>query len=114
MARARREAAADDPHANGSGVIPACLVIEMMAQTAGLILPEDVSAAYVAALSGVRLHRAPEAGETIDLEARLARRMGGLYQFDCSARTGTTPLADGTIVLAVVSIRGDGTTGVAR
>jgi hypothetical protein len=96
----RREAArlAIAAPEESSGVLPDCLLIELMAQTAGLGLSEG-DRAVVASIPRLRLHRPARNGETIDVEARRGRRFGALFSFDCRATSGGALLAEGEIIL---------------
>jgi len=85
---------------------PDCLLIELMAQTAGLGLPEG-GGAVIASIPRVRLHRAARAEETIDIEARRGRRLGSLFTFDCRATTAGELLAEGEIVLRAETVLGE-------
>jgi 3-hydroxymyristoyl/3-hydroxydecanoyl-(acyl carrier protein) dehydratase len=82
-----------------AGFLPRCLLIELMAQTAGLALPEEGGGGVVALIPRMRLHRDAAELETVAVEARLDRRFGAFFRFDCRATSGGDILADGTIVL---------------
>lgn len=73
--------------------------MEILNQTAGLLLPDETRLAMVAGLRGIRLHRAARIGERIQAEARLERRMGELYLFKCRAVASGELLAEGTVTL---------------
>lgn len=94
-----REVAAPDPAANPHGFLPSSLLLELMAQIAGLVLPESSTGAYVAALRDVRWHAAARQGEPLTVRAKLHRRMGSLYLFECRAEARHETLATGTITL---------------
>lgn len=78
--------------------LPQFLLIEMMCQTAGLALPEGFTGGLVAALDDVKMDRAPGEG-LLETEARLVRRLGSLFRFECSARDSGGVLARGAVVL---------------
>lgn len=73
-----------------------------MAQTAGLILPEESTGAWVAGIKAMRLHRAALRGERVEVRARLDRRMGALFLFECRAESAGRLLARGSITLRAV------------
>jgi 3-hydroxymyristoyl/3-hydroxydecanoyl-(acyl carrier protein) dehydratase len=99
IARGVRDAGDLDAHANESGFLPQCLLVELMEQTAGLALPEGSGGAYVAAIKRMRLRRAARRGERVEIEARLLRRIGPVFLFSCRATASGRPLADGSIAL---------------
>jgi len=80
------------------GFLPGCLLVELMAQTAGLGLPEG-GCAVVAGMTNVRVHRDASAAERIDVRARLHRSLGLLFVFSCRASADGEVLADGEITL---------------
>ncbi|MBI3447453.1 MAG: hypothetical protein HY049_00830 [Acidobacteria bacterium] len=80
------------------GFLPGCLLVELMAQTAGLGLPEG-GGAVVAAMTNVRLRREPASAERVDVKAHLDRHLGALYVFSCRASASGEILADGEITL---------------
>lgn len=88
-----------DPLANEAGFLPSSLLIELMAQTAGLILPGESSGAWVAGLRNMRLHDGARGGEPVEVRARLERRMGSLFLFECRASSSGRLLATGSITL---------------
>jgi len=99
IARGVRDAGPADPKANASGFLPQCLLVEMMAQTAGLALPEGNAGAFVAGVEKMHLHRAARAGARVEVEARLTRQVGRLFLFRCRAEAGGLMLAHGSIAL---------------
>jgi hypothetical protein len=94
-----RDAGAADTSANEAGFFPQCFVIELMGQTAGLAIPGDVTGAYVASISGMRLRGSARRGERIDTEARLLRRIGSIFLFRCRATASGRSIAQGSIAL---------------
>jgi len=94
-----REAAAGSLAAEAAGFLPQALLIELMSQTAGLILPSGSAAAFVARIDGMHLHRAARTGERVEVTARLERQVGRLFVFDCRAESTGAVLAHGSIVL---------------
>jgi len=82
-----------------AGDLPACLLIELMAQTAGLALPPGAAGAVVAGIPRMRLHRDAGETDTIEVTATRGRRFGRLVRFECRATSRGDLLADGEIVL---------------
>lgn len=87
-----------DIHLNPAGRFPALLLVELMAQAAGLMLA-GASGGVVAGIRRLHLHGAPRAGDRVEVEARLERSLGRIHQFACRARAGGADLAHGTILL---------------
>jgi 3-hydroxymyristoyl/3-hydroxydecanoyl-(acyl carrier protein) dehydratase len=88
-----------DPLLNAGGFFPGTLLVELMAQTAGLLLPGDNAGAFVAGLRDVAFHDAAREGESLEVRAVLDRSMGPLFIFDCRAETSGRILATGSITL---------------
>ena len=88
-----------DPLVNPDGFFPDCLLVEMMAQTAGLILPVEHGGAYVAGMREISICDTAREGESLEVLARLNRSMGALFIFDCRAETSGRLLATGIITL---------------
>jgi len=101
IVRGIRRPDSPDPLANAAGFLPQCLLVEMMAQTAGLGLPDEARGAFVAGIRDLRWRRAAPAGAAVEVEARLERRLGPVFRFDCRARSGGLLLARGSITLRV-------------
>ncbi len=100
-ALAARRVAADDPLVEGC--LPACLLLEACAQTAGLALgaPEPASPPPVlAAASAFRFHDSARPGDTLHVAARLERRLGSLTRFEVRVMVAERCLAEGFITLA--------------
>ncbi len=97
--RGVRDAGEADPSTNPEGFLPSCLLVELMAQTAGLVLPEEATGALVAAIGGMCVRRAARRGERVEVRARLERRIGALFLFDCRAEAAGRLLARGSITL---------------
>ncbi|HXI02075.1 MAG TPA: hypothetical protein VNI57_02755 [Candidatus Saccharimonadales bacterium] len=94
-----REPGLAHPAENPEGFLPGCLLVELMAQTAGLILPRESTGAYVAGIRRMRLLRAARGDDRVEVKARLDRRMGSLFLFDCRAEAAGRLLARGSITL---------------
>jgi len=94
-----REAPPGGHPAESAGFLPQCLLVELMSQTAGLVLPSGTGVAFVAGIQRMQLHEAARSGERVDVTARLERQLGALFVFDCRAESNGGLLARGSIVL---------------
>ncbi len=105
-------------HFPGDPIVPGVLVLEALAQAAGIHLLA-LEAAMQDVDAGVRGVRAPRAGmlvqseirfrrpvrppARIDLSARSDGGLGALYRFGVEAREGNAMVASGSLVLALGS-----------
>ena len=87
----RRPTAADDwffdGHFPGEPVVPAIVLVELLAQTGGLAIGSGAAAGEplalrVAALGGFKFPGAAVAGDVLEATARVVGRMGGLYKIE--------------------------------
>lgn len=100
----------NDPHLQGhfpgNPLMPGVLLVEAMAQTAGLLLPEG-SSAVLAQIKEARFRRPVVPGDQVRIEAVRIMALGGLYRFEVKAFVSGGPVAEGEIVLAIIT-PGDG------
>jgi predicted hotdog family 3-hydroxylacyl-ACP dehydratase len=99
---AEKQVAGDEHWLNADGFFPSMLLVELMAQGAGLLLEPDDARSDYAVLAGLRrmhLHGSVEAGQTIRVECSLTRQMGDVYLVSCASFSGGRPLAHGRIQL---------------
>ncbi len=93
-----------DPHLQdhfpGNPIMPGVLLIEAMAQTAGLLLPEG-SSAVLAQIKEARFRRPVVPGDQVRLEAERLGGLGGLHRFSVRASVDGAAVADAEIILAV-------------
>ena len=87
-------------HFPGNPIMPGVLLIEAMAQTAGLLLPEG-SSALLAQIKEARFRRPVIPGDQVRIEAERLGGLGGLHRFTVSATVDGTPVVEAEIVLAV-------------
>ena len=103
---AERSLAAGDSCLNDRGVMPAMLLVELMAQVGGLLLdPAGIGPHDYAVLAGIRrlhLHATAAAGDTVQVDCDLIRRLGDLHMIGCRASAGGRRLAHGTIQIRQV------------
>ena len=82
--------------------MPGVLLVESMAQTAGLLLPEG-SSAVLAQIKEARFHSPVIPGDQIRIEAVRRGGLGALHRFEVAALVNGVPAAEAEIVLAVVT-----------
>lgn len=102
---ALKNVTANDPHLQdhfpGNPLMPGVLLVESMAQTAGLLLPE-CSSAFLAQIKEARLRRPVIPGDQIRIEAVRRGGLGDLHRFEVAALVNGAPVAEAEIVLAVM------------
>jgi 3-hydroxyacyl-[acyl-carrier-protein] dehydratase len=109
IVRARRRAAPRDwffqGHFPGEPIVPAIVLIEMVAQAGGLAAasgmasPESVPL-RLAAVTGFKFPRAAGPGVMLDVTARVAGRMGPLVKIDGEVTADGSLVAHGSLTLA--------------
>ncbi|MBV1959548.1 MAG: 3-hydroxyacyl-ACP dehydratase FabZ [Pseudomonadales bacterium] len=88
-------------------VFPGVLIIEAMAQAAGILgfktmdkKPEDGSMYYFVGVDKVRFRRPVVPGDRLDLKAAIISERRGIWKFECSAEVDGEPVCDATILCA--------------
>jgi 3-hydroxyacyl-[acyl-carrier-protein] dehydratase len=92
-------------HFPNQTIMPGVLIIEAMAQIAGIALhsadpPGQPSQSYIAAIRSVKFRRPVTPGDQLKLTAEFVARMDKLSQFQVKAEVGGEIVAEGEIVLA--------------
>jgi len=82
-------------------LMPGTMILEGMAQTAGLLLPEG-ELAVLAGVERARFHRPVVPGDRITYRARRLRRRLGLLKAEVQAEVDGNPVAEATILLMEV------------
>lgn len=111
----RRTAAPDfyfDGHFPGEPVVPAVILVELVAQTGGLAVgaPRDDAAGEpvalrVAAIGGFKFPRGCGAGVTLETRARVVGHMGSLWKVEGEVTADGQRVAAGSLTLAETPAR---------
>lgn len=96
-----------DGHFPGQPVIPAIVLVELLAQTGGLAAGAPAPGAdaqplqlRVAALGPFKFPAGAGPGVTLEAEARVIGAIGGLYKIEGEVRADTRTVASGALTLA--------------
>ncbi|HET9480995.1 MAG TPA: hypothetical protein VFP98_04495 [Candidatus Polarisedimenticolia bacterium] len=96
----------DEPWITGRGTMPPLMLVELMAQTGGLLIDEGAAGrgdyAVLAGLRRMHMHDSARAGETVTVECTLVRKLGDLYLVRCRGRADGRELAHGSLQLRLV------------
>jgi 3-hydroxyacyl-[acyl-carrier-protein] dehydratase len=94
-------------HFPGKPIMPGVLIIEAMAQAAGVLgfksqekLPKDGYLYYFVGADNVRLKRPVVPGDQLILEAEIVMVRRGIYKFACKASVGDELACEATILCA--------------
>jgi 3-hydroxyacyl-[acyl-carrier-protein] dehydratase len=110
---ARRRTSAGDfyfqGHFPGAPVVPACVLVELIAQAGGLAAGTSRPSSgpiqlRVAAFGPCKFPAAAGAGITLDVEARVLGQLGGLYKIQGDVRADGHLVATGEVTLASVPL----------
>jgi 3-hydroxymyristoyl/3-hydroxydecanoyl-(acyl carrier protein) dehydratase len=103
---ALKNVTANDPHLQdhfpGNPIMPGVLLLEAMAQTSGLLLPQG-SSAFLAQVKDARFRRPVVPGDQVRLEASRRAGLGTLHRFEVKAFVVNALVAEAEIVLAVTN-----------
>ena len=87
-------------------LMPGTMILEGMAQTAGLLLPEG-KLAVLAGVERARFHRPVVPGDRVTYRARRLRHRLGLLKAEVQAQVDEKPAAEATILLMEVEDVGE-------
>jgi 3-hydroxyacyl-[acyl-carrier-protein] dehydratase len=87
-------------HFPGDPLVPGVILVEALAQTAGLAAGQTGKAFRLSAIKAMKFPRAVRPSEMIALSARKLAAVGGLCQFEVVARVGELVVAEGVVVLS--------------
>ena len=110
---ALKNVSANEPHFQGHfpgrPIMPGVLILEAMAQAAGVLafagqgaqqLPER-SVYYYVGIDNARFKKPVVPGDQLELEVKLERSLRGIGKFGCVARVGGTVVAEATILCSI-------------
>lgn len=89
-------------HFPDNPLMPGVLLLESMAQTAGLLLPTG-SSAFLAQIKEARFRRPVVPGDQVRIEAARLVGLGALHRFTVKAFVEAAAAAEAEIVLAVTN-----------
>src|SRR5262249_24056826 len=101
LVEARRTLRAGDRCLNQDGLLPAMLLVELMAQAGGLLL-QAVASGGGGVLAGGRRphpHRAARGGQTVTRRCTPRRRLGDVFLVEGAVSCGERRLAHGEVLL---------------
>lgn len=78
------------------------LLVEAIAQAALLLEggdPEIGRRGFLAGIESFEIRRTPEAGESLTIDVRIARRFGAIVKFEGEVRSGSDTVASGAILV---------------
>ena len=108
-----KNVSANEPHFQGHfpgrPIMPGVLILEAMAQAAGVLVfsaegaaqPNDRSVYYYVGIDNARFKKPVVPGDVLELEVVIERSLRGIGKFRCVARVGATVVAEATILCSV-------------
>jgi 3-hydroxyacyl-[acyl-carrier-protein] dehydratase len=109
---ALKNVSANEPYFQGHfparPIMPGVLILEAMAQAAGLVVLSAGAAGehhenlyYYVGIDNARFKKPVVPGDQLEIEVKLERMLRGIGKFSCLARVGGEVAADATILLTI-------------
>ena len=116
---AAKNVSANEPHFQGHfpgrPIFPGVLILEAMAQAAGILAfkthertPDEASAYYYAGIDNARFKKPVIPGDRMDVEVVLVGAKRGIFKFTCVARVDGGVVAQADILCSVQMNPGEG------
>jgi 3-hydroxyacyl-[acyl-carrier-protein] dehydratase len=117
--RALKNVSANEPyfqgHFPGRPVMPGVLILEAMAQAAGILVfrtqnikPDENSVYYYAGIDNARFKRPVVPGDPLEIEVTILGSKRGVWKFGCLARVAGAVVAEAEILCTVRAAGVDG------
>jgi 3-hydroxyacyl-[acyl-carrier-protein] dehydratase len=95
-------------HFPGRPIMPGVLILEAMAQAAGILVfktqgnkPQADSVYYLAGIDKARFKRPVVPGDQLEIEVVLERGVRGVWKFSCMARVDGLPVCEAEMLCSV-------------
>jgi 3-hydroxyacyl-[acyl-carrier-protein] dehydratase len=95
-------------HFPGRPIMPGVLILEAMAQAAGILVfrsagtkPDANSVYYYVGIDDARFKKPVVPGDQLEIEVHFERQLRTIYKFNCVARVAGETVAEATILCAV-------------
>ena len=95
-------------HFPGRPIMPGVLILETMAQAAGILVfktegakPDENSVYYYAGIDNARFKKPVLPGDQLEVEVTLLAKKRGIFKFACVARVGGNTVAEADILCTV-------------
>jgi 3-hydroxyacyl-[acyl-carrier-protein] dehydratase len=110
---ALKNVSANEPHFQGHfpgrPIMPGVLILEAMAQAAGIMVfsaegavqQNDRQVYYYVGIDNARFKKPVVPGDQLELEVKMERALRGIGKFGCVARVAGTVVAEATILCSV-------------
>ena len=109
---ASKNVTANEPHFQGHfpgrPIMPGVLILEAMAQAAGLLVflsegtkPDAASVYYYVGIDNARFKKPVVPGDVLELDVSIDRFMRGIGKFTCTARVAGATVAEANILCAM-------------
>lgn len=95
-------------HFPGHPVMPGVLIVESMAQTAGVLVVHTLGKAsegklvYFMSIEEAKFRKPVIPGDTLHVQVKKDKQRGNVWKFNCEAYVGTTKVAEGAITAMIM------------